>query len=117
RRDGCGHPPGGGSLPARIEILTMPEFEHDERPQPERMVTSSGHVLADEPFDEPRLEVAALPRPRRQQHIGEEFPQIPTEPRTDRYGEALLAAVEDLGWQQTGRRLLQNVFAPAVPDL
>ena len=61
---------------------------------------SAGEVLVDEPVDERRLEIAALARSRRLEHVGEQLGQAAAEPDAERHAEALLLPVEDRRRQQ-----------------
>ena len=102
----------------RVDVLLMPPLEHDELPQPQRVVALAGQVLVDELADEGRLEVAALEAGGRQQRVGEQFAQVAAEPGAERHAEPLLAADRaDRAGQQRGRDFFQDVLAPAVLDL
>ena len=47
-----------------VEVSPVPQLEHQQLPQPQRMVAAPRQVLRDEAVDEPRPEVAALTRAR-----------------------------------------------------
>src|SRR5690349_972307 len=102
---------------ASVDVLPVPEFEDDERPEPERMLTSSGHVLVDDARDERRVEVAALSCAAGQKDVGKQLAYAAAEPAAERYFEAAFAPVQDVARQQRRRRLLQDVLPPAVTDL
>ena len=91
-------------MTAASTILPVPELEDEQLPEPQRVVALAGQVFVDEAVDERRLEVAALARRRRPQHVGEEVAQAAAEPDAERHAEALLPAIEDLGRQQAPRR-------------
>src|SRR3954469_8977315 len=81
---------------ARIDILAMPQLEHEQLPQPQCVVPPACQMFMDEPVDETRLEVAPLARPRRAQNIGKHVGQSTTEPDAKRDTESLLLPIDDL---------------------
>ena len=94
----------------------MPELEHQQLPQPQRVIAPAGQVLVDEPVDERRFEVAALPRSRRlaarprRARVSPPRNHTPSgtpKPCFFRSSDAGAAAA-------TGRDALQDVLAPAV---
>ena len=95
----------------------MPELEHEQLPEAQRVIACAADMFLDQAGDERRLEIAPLPRSRCIEHVGEEIGQSPAEPDAHRHAEALLPAVENSRGQQRPQRLFQNVLAAAACDL
>src|SRR6478735_844768 len=85
------HHVGSGSAYRGVEILPMPELEHEQLPEAKRVVALAGQVFFQEPTDERAVEVAALACARRVEHLGEQSRQAPAEPNAERNAEPLLA--------------------------
>jgi hypothetical protein len=106
----------GRRLGTGVEILTMPQFEYHERPQPKRVVAAVRDMLSDHPIDKSIVEVASFPGRAGEQHVGEELTKVASEPATDRDGEALFPAIQDFARQQLRCRFLENVLLATVLD-
>ena len=72
----------------------MPQLEHQQLPQAQRVIAAARQMLRHQAVDESRLEVAALAGPRRLQGLDHEVASAAAEPRTDRHTEAMLRALD-----------------------
>src|ERR1700741_1221709 len=54
-----------------IDVLPMPELEHEKHPQMPRMIPSLGQVIGEHFLDKGVIEVAALPRQWRAEDVAE----------------------------------------------
>ena len=55
-----------------VEVFAVPQLEHQQLPEPQRVVAAAGEVLAHDAIDERRLEIAALARARALQRVEHE---------------------------------------------
>ena len=99
-----------------VQVLAVPELEDEQLPQPQRVIAASGQVLVDDPVDERRFEVAALPRSRRLQHVREHLGQSAAEPDAERNAESLFLPIRMPAGSSDRSRLLQDVLAAAIPE-
>src|SRR5437764_12467770 len=80
----------------RVEEGSVPEFEHEERPEVGRVVAPPAVVLGVEKLDVSLIEVAARARARVEEYVAYVFAQFLIDPLLDGQAEALLGAVENL---------------------
>src|SRR5437764_2440157 len=86
-----------------IDVLLMPALEDDELPQPQRMVAPARQMIVDQLLDERRLEIPAGETGWREQRVGEQLPQIASEPDAERHAESLLAPIEQVARHEPRR--------------
>src|SRR5215207_1224054 len=78
----------------RVHIFAMPQLEHQQLPQAQRVIALAAQVLVENPIDEPIVEIAALAGAGRTEHVTERIAQRPAEPVPERYRESLLRSIE-----------------------
>ncbi len=101
----------------RLHVETLPELEHHQAPEPVAVVGPAGDVLVQQPLEHGGPELAALPHPLVEEHLGGEPAQPAPEPVADRDAEARLPTARDLGWQRVGERLPERLLAAEAASL
>src|ERR1044072_8073157 len=99
---------------ACVQVLTVPQLEEDESPEPQGVVAAPGDVLANHAIHERRIEVSAFASRLRSKDIGEKLAEVAAKPAADRYGEALFPPIENLWREQSRRSFLEDVLLPSV---
>src|SRR3954453_21710865 len=93
--------PGGRLHRGRgVDVLTLPQLEHQQLPEPEGVIPSAGEVLVYQPANEGGLEIAALARSRGLEHVRKDVSQAAPEPDAKRNPKPLVLAIRESRRQQ-----------------
>lgn len=77
-----------------VQVSTVPELEHHQLPQAERVISPASQMLTEHAVDELRLKVPALPGQPGLQRVDHKLFERAAEPRVQRHGKALLPPAE-----------------------
>src|SRR5262245_53509076 len=99
---------------SRIEMRALPELEHEQTPQPVRMVGAPFDVIREQALDGAGPELAATPCTRVEQRVSGEVAQLRPEPVGKRHAESGLAPLGDLLRQVRREGTAQGLLAPAA---
>src|SRR5579871_4402618 len=100
-----------------VEKRPLPQLEHQQRPQLQRVIAAAGEVLGGDGVDGARVEQAALAGARVAQDGARRLAQRAAEPVDDRHAEATFAAMQYLVGDQAAHRALEQPLALAAADL
>src|SRR3954470_14654150 len=107
--------PGGRVHRGRdVQVLTLPQLEHQQLPEPQGVIPSAGEVLVHQPINEGGLEIAALAGSRGLEYVRKDVSQAAPEPDAKRDPKPLLPAVRDPRRQQRADGLLEDVLTTPV---
>src|SRR5262249_6398940 len=95
-----------------LKKFSMPQFQHQQIPELERMIGASLQMLLNESPDLRRVKIPAFERLLRKQRVPQQLPQGPAEPLSDRDAESHLAPVDVLRGQQIGERQFEQMLQP-----
>src|SRR5205823_10718816 len=102
---------------AAVEVLPMPQFEHQQLPQSKRVIARAGQMFANQPSNERRFEVPTLLGSRGMQDVGKQICQSSSEPHAERHAKTLLTSLEDACRKHRPERLLQDVLPASIFNL
>src|ERR671933_410624 len=93
-----------------LQVATVPQLEHEQRPEGLPVVASAGEMVAHEPLDLLSVEKTLARDPRRRQLVLQQVTKVVLEPRRDRNPESLLPTLGDPARQDVAHRRLEQVL-------
>ena len=91
-----------------VDELTVPQLQHEQRPQPLGVIRAAGGVLVQHRGDRFGAEHAAVAADRVQQHVAGVAAKVPAQPLRHRGLEAALRGVQNLVGQPSAHRPAQR---------
>src|SRR5262245_54654745 len=95
----------------------MPHLEHDERPNPKRMIFRAVLVLRNKIFHEFRIEKSGPAQRVRRQYVFEETVQSTPQPYVIGLYKSLFRPLQDLAGKIACRQPAQDIFERGSLDL
>ena len=100
-----------GAAAQRVEVRPLPQLEHEQAPEPVRVVGAAVDVVLEQALHRARPQLPAAARAGVEQHVAGELPQPVAEPVRERHAEAGLAALGHLLGKVVGERSPQRLLA------